>query len=280
MTTVGKSMGTAIKALQIALFALICFFVVKALMVWLNPSSVWKAPQAAIVSGGSPVNAQSLQKSINVKFDPFHRNKPKTAVIEEPVDKGEDAPETTLNLTLTGLISGENGRVTIKNASNKQSSYGIGDEITNGVTLKSIFPEYVILSRSGKRERLTFEREDNALAEKSKPTSSTTTKTRTKTAPTIKAGMSPTELFDAIGFEEVKNNKNKTIGYKIPATPGLDIRQIGFEPGDLLVRIGGKDLSKKGVSLKQAVFEAALSGNTTAQVTRRGRRMTIRVKLP
>ncbi len=249
-------------------------------MVWLNPSSVWKASQTAGNSSGA-VETQIVEKKLDFNFDPFHRNKTKTLVVEAPIDKGEDAPETTLNLTLMGLISGENGRVTIKNANNKQNSYGIGDEITDGVTLKSIFPEYIILSRKGKNERLTFERDENGLAKKSSKSRATKTSAASNTNPklNVPAGMSPTDLFNAIDFEKVTNRK-KTIGYKIAAVPGIDIRQLGFEPGDLLTKIGDKDLSKNGVNLKQALLEAVLSGNTTAQVTRRGRKMTIRVKLP
>jgi len=182
-----------------------------------------------------------------------------------------------LNLKLTGLISGENGRVTIKSANNKQSSYGIGDEITDGVTLKSIFPGYVVLSRSGKNERPTFERDENGLTETSEP--APTNKRSSASPPSLPNGVSPLQLLDSFSFQKVSNN-NRTLGYKVSAPAGFDIKSLGFRNGDVLSNIGGQDLTTTEADVKQSIITAIASGNTTAQITRRGRKMTIRVKLP
>jgi len=100
-----------------------------------------------------------------------------------------------------------------------------------------------------------------------------------KTDMRIPGGVSPAQLLSNLSFEPVNNN-NRVVGYKIKSASGLDLRKIGFRDGDVITKIGGKDLTAQGTDLKSTIIEAAMSGRTTAQITRKGRKMTIRVKLP
>ena len=70
----------------------------------------------------------------------------------------QNAPDTSLNLTLSGVLAlgaGE-GFAIIQNESKKHKFYQIDEEITSGVTLHSVFADYVLLSRSGRTEKLSL----------------------------------------------------------------------------------------------------------------------------
>ena len=72
----------------------------------------------------------------------------------------EDAPDTSLNLTLSGVVAmdlGE-GYAIIENQSRKHKYYQLDDEVMSGVTLNSVYPNYVILNRAGRNEKLSLPR--------------------------------------------------------------------------------------------------------------------------
>ena len=72
----------------------------------------------------------------------------------------EDAPDTSLNLTLSGVLAlglGE-GYAIIEDQSRKHNFYQIDDEVISGVTLNSVYPDYVILNRAGRNEKLSLPR--------------------------------------------------------------------------------------------------------------------------
>ncbi len=269
MAQIGQKFDIPIRIAVFGAIACACYFGAKAAILLANPSSGWTAPRA--VAAGPTAGGQAAVQSVDLTFDAFHRD----AIIDIPIqeDKGEDAPDTDLNLKLKGFISP--GRAIIEGSDRKQQSYGVGDEVTNGVTIDAIYPEeeYLLLDRNGDRERLGIERasEMNSAAA-SLPVSSVA-------ASGLTGNMNALQLLDSLKFEAVSNN-NKTIGYKVASAPGIDLHRFGFRNGDVLTKIGGTDLTSPGIDLKKTVIDAMVGGNPTAQIMRRGRRMTIRVKMP
>jgi len=82
----------------------------------------------------------------------------KASVADSTVLVDKNAPDTSLNLTLSGVLAtgaGE-GFAIIQNETKKHKFYQIDEEITSGVTLHSVFPNYVLLSRSGRTEKLSL----------------------------------------------------------------------------------------------------------------------------
>lgn len=74
-------------------------------------------------------------------------------------DAAPEVADTSLDLTLTGVWANEEngGSATIETPDGKQGRFAIGDEIVSGVTLDSVYPDQVIINRSGVRESLRFE---------------------------------------------------------------------------------------------------------------------------
>lgn len=78
-------------------------------------------------------------------------------------DSAPDVADTSLDLTLTGVWSKEDGgSATIETPDGKQGRFAIGDEIVTGVTLDRVYPNQVIINRSGVRESLRFEGKEAA----------------------------------------------------------------------------------------------------------------------
>lgn len=269
--------SSLIRLAALGLGAIACFFLVKAVMIFLNPSSVWKAPRAM---SETPIQAQAAageNNKIDFNFDPFFRDDA-AAPLEEIVDLGADAPETTLNLKLKGFISPN--RAIIEGVDRKQSSYGVGDEVTDNVTIDSIFPEeeYLILNRGGEKEKLAIERMSVTGNDKEASTVARGNRPAISRSSVIAGKLNPAQLMQSVSFEPVSNN-SRTIGYKIAAAPGVDLKALGFRPGDVITKIGTQDVSQPGMDLKSTILESVMGGNTTAQIMRRGRRMTIRVNI-
>jgi len=76
--------------------------------------------------------------------------------------RGETAPETKLNLLLSGVIAAEDAQQAVafvaagKRAVEK--AYGIGDNLPGGAILKEIYEDRVLLEYRGRMENLTLRR--------------------------------------------------------------------------------------------------------------------------
>lgn len=266
----GNGLATLIRLLAGVFLLAGCFFFAKAIMIWMNPDSAWTVPKASAstVQSTKTLNTPPL----DYNFDPFHRNR--TAVeVETPAEQapGEDAEETSLNVTLKGTFAPV--IAIIEGTDRKQKSYTLEDEITGGVTLESVHAGYVILLRDGKREKLSLERDKSGLgAANSAPT---------QFRGAVRGGVSvnPADLLRQVSITPHSNN-NRFIGYKINAQPGFDIKPLGFRDGDVITRLGSQDLTQPGIDFNSTVISAVAEGNPTAQIMRRGRRMTIRIRMP
>lgn len=82
----------------------------------------------------------------------------KASPMDSAVIADKNAPDTKLNLTLSGVLALEGGEgfAIIEDKSKKHKLYHIDDEINSGVTLHSVYPEYVLLSRAGSTEKLSL----------------------------------------------------------------------------------------------------------------------------
>lgn len=82
---------------------------------------------------------------------------------EQAEQRVEDAPETKLSLKLLGVYASDEpsiSRAIIASSNGDEKSYAIGDSISQGVELHSVFPDRVIISRAGVLETLRMERDE------------------------------------------------------------------------------------------------------------------------
>lgn len=203
-----------------------------------------------------------------------------------------DAPDTRLNLTLTGILAAtqdKGSRALISQGSSDEKPYSVGDVITRGVELQSIFPDRVILSRNGTLEALRLD--------KDKPSSFTPA---TYTQPEVPDSgnartISGTEAYQLAEIrEQLLADPAKAADYLRvqPARIGGEMRgyriypgrnrqlfsTAGLRPGDLVTGVNGVELDDPARAL-QLLGDLSSASELSVTIERGGNQQTINVNL-
>lgn len=214
------------------LLALLGALLVKLGLTIFAPSHAVKAVAIGPVPAAMASNAPA--QSYDFSSDPFRQN----AAPAAPVDTGEDAPETTLKLKLTGLITGPNGSAHLRTPAGAEARYEIGEEIQSGVTLQAVNADFIVLDVEGQVQRLTFERED-ALKLSASTRAITAAPSATNKALDLKTFLSEARIFPA-------RENGKVTGMRVRARSGgaATLSRYGLQDGDVITRIGNVDLTQ------------------------------------
>jgi len=263
-----------VSLLQFGLLSLALYFLSRATISFLAPESLWDAPPSTQAIAGQASTQTGVR--LNLNFDPFHRNQTE---MDEVIEVGTDAPETTLNLKLFGRRVGPKGSAVLQTSDGTQKTYSIGDEIINGVTLKAVHLGYIVLSQGGRIERLTFERESETSLLTPETTSddgaslliptinqsASVQATFTSDMKAIPKTLDMNAFLEGVNFAPAMNN-GKLAGYRItPKTGFIDLSDIGLSSGDIVTRIGNIDLASP--TLNPASIPSQLSGKSQIPLT-------------
>lgn len=198
------------------------------------------------------------------------------------VEEVQDAPETRLNLTLSGVVASSDAKTAAAIIENngKQSTYGIGDKIDGTrASLAQVHVDRVIIKQSGRMETLMLDGFDyNQKAKVVKSSNRATSNAslisakdlrprRTTPSPVDIQSSDVVDLRDNAEISNVvtqlkqeiaddpgkiidylrispKREQGKTIGYRL--MPGKNpefFKSSGLQPGDIAVQMNGLDLS-------------------------------------
>jgi general secretion pathway protein C len=184
-----------------------------------------------------------------------------------------DAPDTTLSLTLTGILAlgGEGeGQAIISGSRSQEKKYQVGEAIdnTDGATLHSVYVDRVLLNRNGRLETLRLPKEQQA----------STTPSRSPGPmglATPAAGGSSGSLRQVISQNASRLTdvvrlaphvqEGQVVGFRV--NPGRDratFEALGLQAGDVVTDINGTVLNDPAQGLQ--VFES-LGESTQANVT-------------
>jgi len=223
---------SAYRALEVALLILIA--VQLARLVW------------AIVTPAGPlgeVRPTQIALQGNDGFDPFFRigDQPGSMVV------------TSLALKLFGVRVDEavgGGSAIIETPDGVQSSFGVGDEIVPGATLKQVAFDSVTIERNGVSEQLFL---DQSVA-----------------APIANvATAAPTTLPDAPKGE---GPGGKPVGITItPGGSGDMMLQAGLLPGDKVLAVNGQPVN----SIETVTSQLSKGGSVSLSVERAGRTISL-----
>ncbi|WDE14673.1 type II secretion system protein GspC [Thalassomonas haliotis] len=193
--------------------------------------------------------------------------------VEEEVIEIEDAPETRLNLTLTGVVasSNSNNAAAIIEHQSSQETYGIGDLITGTrATLEQVHNDRVLIKQSGRLETLmldgfdyeqgkggkskAFRAKPVTSRNKSKPKSSRMSAKRldqrdnrqlSKSVTSLRNDITqdPGKITDYLKISPKRENGSVT-GYRLMPgkNPGF-FQSSGLKSGDVAVQMNGFDLT-------------------------------------
>ena len=248
-------------ALKIFLAAVIIYLLTRTALAYFAPESLWEAPDA--IPAMAVTNQPARNTRLETSFDPFHRE---TAPVDDIIEYGTDVPETTLNLKLFGRRAGPDGTAILEAADKTQKVFRVGDEIMDGVTLKAVHPEYIVLSQGGRIERLTFARDgENMLSIPEDKTSTSSASNSAALVKTIPQDISFNSLMAGINLSpSIKNGQLQ--GFRISSKSGDEtITAFGLKVEDVISAIDGIDVTSS--SLNPAQLPARLAGKPQVKLT-------------
>jgi len=207
-------------------------------------------------------------------------------------------PDTTLQLTLRGVIASKDLRIAfaiIGDPSGTEETYRVGDQVPGGAQIKEIHADKVILWRNNRHETLR-------LPEDALPTSDMGQVSRVGSfgtpmnaggAMTVspqaaavlkdyrqKLASDPQALANVVRAEPYHQG-GKLTGYRIfPGTDRTLLNRVGLQPGDVITSVNGIefDSPSKGLEIMKAVTEGG-GGQVSVNVLRNGATQTYMVPL-
>ena len=248
--------------------------------------TVSRAPVISSSSGQNGVNIAKIQQ-LNL----FGNAAAKPA---EPVAEVTDAPETRLNLTLTGVVASseqEAGTAIIENRGS-QTVYGLGEKIEGtNATLQKVYNDRVIIKNGVRNETLMLDGIDYDEANRRREMQA-----RNRPEPeeleedtvelsdealeaTAALRERPANFTDFISISP-KTEEGQLIGYQV--SPGKEpelFKSAGLQAGDVITQINGLDLTDLQQS-QEALSELRNAQNIELTIIRDGSLTTLYLDLP
>jgi general secretion pathway protein C len=248
--------------------------------------TVSRAPVISSPSGKSGVNIAKIQQ-LNL----FGNAAAKPA---EPVAEVTDAPETRLNLTLTGVVASseqEAGTAIIENRGS-QAVYGLGDKIEGtNATLQKVYNDRVIIKNGVRNETLMLDGIDydeanrrREMQARQRPAPKQEEEDRSQLSEealeaTAALRERPASFTDFISISP-KTEEGQLIGYQV--SPGKEpelFKSAGLQAGDVITQINGLDLTDLQQS-QEALSELRNAQNIELTIIRDGSLTTLYLDLP
>ena len=248
--------------------------------------TVSRAPVISSSSGQNGVNIAKIQQ-LNL----FGNAAAKPA---EPVAEVTDAPETRLNLTLTGVVASseqEAGTAMIENRGS-QAVYGLGEKIEGtNATLQKVYNDRVIIKNGVRNETLMLDGIDYDEANRRREMQA-----RNRPEPeeleedtvelsdealeaTAALRERPANFTDFISISP-KTEEGQLIGYQV--SPGKEpelFKSAGLQAGDVITQINGLDLTDLQQS-QEALSELRNAQTIELTIIRDGSLTTLYLDLP
>ncbi len=207
-------------------------------------------------------------------IDPFRMASVEAAAPVGELGVGPDLAETTLNLVLHGTwITEDGGAAFIKTPDEKQGRYSIGDTITNGVTLETVYRDQVVINRGGAREALRL------INREQTPQSN-----RASAAPRDDKIASDIDGLAAIGHFVVAQPELDEIGnVRLVLQPAGDAKRfeaMGLRIGDALVAVDNQPIGGDIAGALDMLSRIEGKPSVSISVERDGVVMPIVVALP
>lgn len=257
-----------------------------------NQTATVRSPAATgAANSGSQPRLLSVANLHLFGVAPKETAAPRTAPIE--------AKETGLKLTLKGVFAAnqpERAMALIANARGEEHVYRKNDVIFSGVKLYEVYPDRVILERSGNYEALYLPRDKLGVSAgaapaisrgptpASRPVAEQPVRTRQ-----IKAGKGIEELREQLStnpqafWQEVRiepeyDENNQIKGYRFEHNDRALMRSMGLRPGDIIVEVNGQPLTDP--STLSGLFGTLSSATSISLgIERNGRRENLNISM-
>ncbi|MBQ4813801.1 type II secretion system protein GspC [Pseudoalteromonas luteoviolacea] len=256
---------------------------------------LWPKPETKLLST-NPIHTQNAQQTVNsssiLAQNIFGKANEKPKAESKPKPVISNAPETQLNVRLTGIVAVSQNDVAglaIIESQGRQETYLVQDAIKGTrAKLAQVLPDRVILDVSGRFETLMLDGIDftQQVAMPTAPKRNPAT-TKRKISDNARSELAqrrqellnePGKLFDYIRISPERRN-GQLVGYRL--RPGKDpelFKKMGLKNNDLAIAINGYQLT----DMKQAMTAMnELRESTDANITieRDGRILDVQFSL-
>ncbi len=208
--------------------------------------------------------------------------------------------ESSLNLIITGIFASNDpsqGRAYIKNTQGDEKKFKVGDEVFGLAKLEAIHEEHLILSRNGKREKMSLNKGHDLNTQTSRINQVDKTAKLKKNASSsqrianhIKGGSNwqdvlnqqkydPNKIARIAGnIQVVQDGQGQIAGLRVSQlTSGSDLMKQGLRANDQIVAVNGVEISYQNVLSIQKQLQSSSDVNVT--VMRNGRKMNLNLNL-
>jgi general secretion pathway protein C len=196
-----------------------------------------------------------------------------------------NAPETTLNLTLRGIVAANpdmRQSLAIIASNGTGNLYAVGAQLPGGAVIQSIYPDRVLLSLNGRMQTLRLPKSSGSsgggisLLSPSTPGvvyGSTLPATENLNQLRNELVSHPERLLDMMRAMPVMQN-GKLSGYRVYPVGNSDaFGKLGLEPGDIVTAVNGIPLDNPAQSL-QVLNNIRTSDQVSITFTRNGQQQT------
>lgn len=245
-----------------------------AALTWsLVPSGEVVRPAPEVAAAPRPDEADGPERSFDALAGAHLFGEPPPETSEPAAtEQVVDAPDTTLNLQLTGIVargSSERGQAIIASDRDTEKIYSVGDtiEATNGARLHAVYYDRVILNRGGGRlEALRLPRElEGAPAPRRRTARSSAAPTPSESG-TLRSVISDnaSRITEVIRPSPAIEG-GEVVGFRVrPGRNREAFDALGLQAGDVVTDVNGTPLNDASAGLR--LFEA-LGEATMANVT-------------
>ncbi|MEW9797725.1 type II secretion system protein GspC [Alteromonas sp. CYL-A6] len=248
------------------------------------PPAITDKPRSSATGSQGGVNISKIQQ-LNLFGDATRAPQP---VVQEVVT---DAPETRLNLTLTGVVvsSLQQAAAAIIENRGSQSVYGLGEKIEDtNATLQQVFSDRVIIRNGARNETLMLDGVD--FEEANRRRQSVTRQERA--APEEEQRLSeealeataslrsqPANFTDFISISP-KTEDGQLVGYQVkPGKEPALFDAAGLKAGDVIAQINGLDVTDVQQA-QEALSELRSAQSIELTILRDGSYETLYLDLP
>ena len=262
---------------SLVLVAIVGWLLVRIGLGVFQPKSLY-APAPIITPSAAAASGTQIA-AYDFSSDPFSFGE----IIINPLDFiDDDAPETTLDLKLKGVVS--ESSATFQMPDGKDKTVEVGEEVMNGVTLKRTAKDFVNLDVNGELQKLTLERVK--LGETSDRqfivSAGSNLKVKSNTSNSTQTGRAGLEdLLSKVqltpDLELLPDRSTRVRGLKINARSGADLAQFKLKSGDVLTRVGPVLLNTRTPNIKQMRDLLTSGAAQDFEVIRNGAPVTIRI---
>jgi type II secretion system protein C len=211
------------------------------------------------------------------------------------------AGETGLDLIITGTFASntkQRGQAYIRQPGGDEKMFQVGDQVFNVAKLSAVYPDYVLLNRNGRQEKLSLSKNRLQSNQQSNPQSSHTTNQNDSEAVDVAArnrqfinkGNNWQEALNQTKFDASKiskiagnvsvvtNQSGQIAGLKVSALSASDaLTRQGLQSNDRIIAVNGVAIANDNLfTIKQQLEQGE---RATVTVNRNGREISLNLNL-